>query len=441
MEQANRWSNPLGRTKGVFYGWWMVGFGALVMALSNVPLFQGTTVWNPVLKGHFGWSSAQVTWGFALTRVEGSLTGPLTGYLIDKLGSRRMVFVGLLVQGIGLVLFSRIHSLWEFYLAYLIMSVGSGLGAFLPIMTTLNHWFYRRRATAVALAMEGMVIGGITLVPVLAWAIDPDEPDRFGWRTTASAIGVLTMLVAWPLSRLIRNRPEDYGQHPDGRRPAILTGGNPGVQGPEEVEPSYTWQEALKTRTFWFMNIGHACVSMVVHTVAVHLGILLDDRGFSLQTIGWIVSAYLAVGAVSTLVGGYVGDRLSMRVGIFVFAAMQTLGIFVLILFHGEPAAFLFAVLFGIGFGGRVPLTIAIRSAYFGRKAFASITGLSQIPVNVMLLAAPVYAAYLFDITGKYDIPFLTIAVVSLLGATLYLMLGEPIRLASQSPQRAKDTE
>ena len=256
--------------------------------------------------------------------------------------------MGLLVQGIGLVLFSRIHSLWEFYLAYLIMSVGSGLGAFLPIMTTLNHWFYRRRATAVALAMEGMVIGGITLVPVLAWAIDPDEPDRFGWRTTASAIGVLTMLVAWPLSRLIRNRPEDYGQHPDGRRPAILTGGNPGVQGPEEVEPSYTWQEALKTRTFWFMNIGHACVSMVVHTVAVHLGILLDDRGFSLQTIGWIVSAYLAVGAVSTLVGGYVGDRLSMRVGIFVFAAMQTLGIFVLILFHGEPAAFLFAVLFGI---------------------------------------------------------------------------------------------
>ena len=112
MEQANKWINPIGRIKGVFYGWWMVGFGALVVALSNVPLFQGITVWNPVLKGHFAWSSAQVTWGFALTRAEGSLTGPMSGYLIDRFGSRRMVFVGLLIQGMGFVLFSRIQGLW-----------------------------------------------------------------------------------------------------------------------------------------------------------------------------------------------------------------------------------------------------------------------------------------------------------------------------------------
>ena len=242
------------------------------------------------------------------------------------------------------------------------------------------------------------------------------------------------MVLAWPLSRLVRERPEDYGQHPDGRPPALAATSSPEAQGPEAAEPSYTWQEALRTRTFWFMNIGHACVAMVVHTIAVHLGILLDQRGFSLQTIGWIVSTYLAVGAISTLVGGYMGDRLPMRLGIFVFAAMQSLGILVLIFFHSEPAAFLFAVLFGIGFGGRIPLTIAIRGAYFGRKAFASITGLSQIPVNVALLAAPVYAAYLFDITGKYDIPFLSIAIVSLLGASLYLFLGEPRPLSSEPP-------
>ena len=180
---------------------------------------------------------------------------------------------------------------------------------------------------------------------------------------------------------------------------------------------------------------------MVAHTITIHLGILLDDRGFSLQTVGWIVSTFLAAGALATLAGGYVGDRLSMRRGVFVFAALQALSILVLISFRSEPAAFLFAVLFGIGYGGRIPLTIAIPGAYFGRNAFAAITGLSHIPVNVTLLGAPLFAAYLFDITGKYDVPFLTIAIVSLLGASLYLLMGEPRPGSPQLPQRHTDAE
>ena len=72
--------------------------------------------------------------------------GPVAGYLIDKLGPRRMVLIGFLIQGAGFLLFSQMHSLWQFYLAFIVMSMGGGFGTWLPVMTVLNNWFRRRRA-------------------------------------------------------------------------------------------------------------------------------------------------------------------------------------------------------------------------------------------------------------------------------------------------------
>ena len=124
--------------------------------------------------------------------------------------------------------------------------------------------------------------------------------------------------------------------------------------------------------------MGHACSSIVIVTITVHLGPMLDDRGFSLQTVGWVVGAYTGVAAIFTLIGGYVGDRLPIRLALFGFSAVQSGAVLVLMLADSQPMVYLFAVLMGIGFGGRNPLTTAIRGVYFGRKAFASITGISN---------------------------------------------------------------
>ena len=88
--------------------------------------------------------------------------------------------------------------------------------------------------------------------------------------------------------------------------------------------------------------------------------------------------------------------------------------------------AFFFAVLLGTGFGARLPLTTAVRGVYFGRRAFAAITGISMLPMNVFLIAAPLFAGYMFDYTGSYATPFVTVAVVSFLGSVLFLFLGKP---------------
>ena len=124
-----------------------------------------------------------------------------------------------------------------------------------------------------------------------------------------------------------------------------------------------------------------------------------------------------------------------IRLAIFGFSSVQTLALAVLLLWDSLYMAYLFAVLMGVGFGGRTPLTTAIRGVYFGRKAFASITGISMIPMNILLLAAPLYAGIAFDRTGSYFLPFATIAIVNLVGSGMFLLLGSPA--AAESRQAA----
>jgi MFS family permease len=426
-----------GFSRRFFYGWTLVGVSAFIMVIGTVPLFQGMTAWFVVLEREFSWSRTQLSIAFSLSRVEGSIMGPISGYLIEKLGSRRMVLIGLVVAGGGFVIMSRMTDIWHFYVAFVVMSMGVGLGTWMPMMTVLNNWFARNRSTAMALSMEGFLVGGMVLVPLLAFAIDPDAVGRPGWRNTALAIGLFLVVVAFPVSRLVRNAPEPYGQYPDGEATARPRRAAAATSGGDDDEPDFTWQEAVRTRSFWLITMGHACSSIVIVTITVHLGPMLDDRGFSLQTVGWVVGAYTGVAAIFTLLGGYVGDRLPMRFALFGFSAVQSGAVLVLLLADTAPMVFLFAALMGVGFGGRNPLTTAIRGVYFGRKAFASITGMSMIPMNVMLLAAPLFAGIMFDATQSYAVPMVVVAIVSLAGSTLFLFLGSPEAAADTRRRRA----
>ena len=396
------------------------------MVIGTVPLFQGMTAWFVVLEQTFGWSRGQLSLAFSLTRVEGSIMGPVSGFLIDKLGPRRMVLFGMLILGVGFLLFSQVQGLWQFYLAFIVMSSGAGLGTWMPMMTVLNSWFRRRRSTAMAIAMEGFSLGGVLLVPLLAWSIDPGIAGRPGWRATALAIGVFVMVVAWPISHLVRNRPEEFGSAPDGDPPRLVQTRGLQSQSTDPDQGSYTWQQAIKTRAFWLITWGHACSSIIIVTIMVHLGPMLTDRGFSLQTVGWVVSVQTAVGAVSTVAGGYIGDRMPIRIALFAFSSLQSVAVFVLLAADTVAMVMVFAVLMGIGFGGRNPMTTSIRGVYFGRRAFASITGVSMVPMNILLLAAPLFAGIMFDLRGSYVLPLAVNAVVSFFGSGLFLFLGRP---------------
>ena len=418
--------NPYRRVSTMFYGWWLVVVAAIVMSLGIVPVFQGMSVWFVALERHFGWKRAELAFAFSLTRAEGSITGPVGGFLIDKMGPRRMVLFGTLGLGLGFLLFSFVQNLWQFYLTFILISFGMGLGTWMPMMTTINNWFLKHRAMAMALATEGQLLGGIILIPLLSWLVDPDA-DRVGWRVTGAGLGILILITAFPLSRLIRNRPEEYGQLPDGRPPTRLPDLRQGPAQSANRSPEYTLQQALRSRTFWLIASGHAFTAIVIITISVHLGPMLNiDRGISLQTVGWVVATYLSVAAIFTLIGGYVGDRMPIRYALFGFSMIQSTSVVVLLFVNDTPTALLFGVLLGIGFGGRVPLTNAVRGVYFGRGAFGKITGFSQIPMNILAFTVPLFAGIMSDTQGSYTIPLILVAGLSIIGSMCFLVVGEP---------------
>ena len=154
------------------------------------------------------------------------------------------------------------------------------------MMTVMNHWFIVKKTRAMAVVLEGFAVGGIGIPILLAWCIggsDPNISERFGWSTTAFGVGLTIIVLAFPLAWLIRNRPEDVGLQPDGytsdESPKEFRSKIPLASDGELL--GYSWQQAIRTRPFWLISFGQACSSIVIVSIMVQLGLLLDDRGYS----------------------------------------------------------------------------------------------------------------------------------------------------------------
>ena len=433
------------RRPDIFYGWWLSGLAGMVMVISAVPVFHGMAVWSVALRDHFGWSATQLGAALSLTRAEGALMGPIEGYLADKLGTRRMVLIGLLVLVGAFVLFSRVDSLWVFYLAFIFMSLGQGLGGWVPLMTMLNHWFSRRRGTAMGISMSVMTGGALLVVPAIAWAVevDPDTQSAvLGWRTTALVIAGVILVGAIVLPLLIRTRPQDMGLLPDGDT-AEQAAPERRTPTPQErwtaslpPEPELTVRQALRTQAFWCIAFGHGFASMIILAIMSQLGLMMTEIGYSLQTVAWIVSLYNFVALPFQFAGGYIGDRIPTNVALFLFTALQGIAVVLITINTSIYMFYVFAILFGIGFGGRTPLTTAIRGEYFGRASFGSILGVSTVPMNILLLISAPMAGFMRDQLGDYQWAFLTLAILNGIGAVLFLIARKP-RLPSASPTPA----
>ena len=438
------------RPPRIFYGWWLSGLAGMVMVISAVPVFHGMAVWSVALRDHYGWSATQLGVALSLTRAEGAMFGPLEGWTADRFGTRIMTGVGLLVLFGAFMLFSQmrdisvsgyffVDTLLVFYLAFMLMSLGQGLGGWVPLMTMLNHWFSRYRGTAMGVSMAGMTAGALLVIPALAWAIDP-ETQRIGWRNTAMIIGfvILGGAVLFPL--VIRNRPQDMGLLPDGetaqeeaQRREAIAGDEASSQPPE---PELTVAQALRTQAFWCIAFGHGFASMIILAIMSQLGLMMTELGYSLQTVAWIVALYNFVSLPFQFGGGYLGDRIPTNVALFIFTSIQGVAVVLITINTSLWMFYVFAILFGIGFGGRTPLTTAIRGEYFGRASFGKILGVSTVPMNILLLISAPLAGFMRDQLGDYQWAFLTLAILNGVGAFLFLIARRP-RLPSAQPAPA----
>ena len=448
--------------QNVFYGWWLVPISGTVHMLTSVPLFHAMGLWFVALESAFGWNRTQLSLAFSFTRVEGGILGPIEGYLVDRMGVRRMVLIGLSILGCGFLLFSQVRDTKDipilrdlpfhllpdfmqvvepalmFYFVFMIMALGQGLSGWLTMNTMLNNWFNRHKAKAMGYSSSIGRLGALVLIPAIAWAVDP-EHDNLGWSMTALLLGIVTLVLVLPIVKVIRDRPEDFGLLPDGDKPgsaqSAARAGRPAARRALPSQQDFTLREAMRTPTFWLIAFGQGFTSMVLIAMMAHLAPMLWDQGVSVPMAGWVVSTYTAMSMLFQIVGGYVGDLISKRVAYFCFTSIQAGAVAILVFapniaeLAGLPSlavVFAFAILFGIGFGGRNPLSTSIRGEYFGRSSFGKIMGMSQVPMNMMLLIAPIYPAVLYNMQGSYNTAFLSLAALNFVGGAMFLMAKPP---------------
>jgi sugar phosphate permease len=403
----------------VFYGWFMVASGFGIQLLVSALINQGYGAYVVVLQKEMGWSKTALSAGYALSRLENGILGPIDGWLSDRFGPRNMVRFGMVTFAVGLMLLSLTNTLAAFYGALVVVTIGASLGSFLPLNVAIVHWFRRRRASAMAVMSMGFAVGGF-IVPVIAFSL-----EHVGWRETAFASGVVVLLVGLPLSQVIRNRPELYGEVPDGiREAARVDQSRPPI---DESGVDFTARQALRTPAFWLVSLGHASALLVVSAVVVHLLAHLNENlGYSLGTAGLVFALMTAMQLVGMISGGFLGDRFSKRLICAVCMAMHGGGLLLLAYAANIVMVIGFASLHGMAWGLRGPLMSAIRADYFGRGSFGVILGFSTLITMFGNILGPVVAGVLADRTGNYELGFAVLACLAGAGSVFFFLAKKP---------------
>jgi len=412
----------------LFYGWWIVAATNIICMFGYGTWLYSFGVFFKPMSEEFGWTRAMTSGAYALRSVEGGVASPVVGWAVDKYGARLLVIIGAVVAGGAFCLMPLIESLMGFYLVYgILLSAGMSAMLYLPAWTVIAKWFRRRLSLALAILSVGAGFGGIICAPLAALMI-----SRYGWRSAFVAMGIFIWVLVIPLAFVIKERPEDMGLAPDGDPPLpadIQVSHTAAAAASNHDHGDYTLKEALTSSAFWFLSLAFFFQGLAHATVTVHTVPALTDAGIAPERAAISIGLLTLVSILGRLSFGYLGDIFNKRYLFMVSYSMMGCGMLVLMNAKTMGMVWLFLFLFGVGFGGNIPLMPAIRADYFGRKALGKIQGFMN---PVMMLAGatgPILAGHLFDTTGSYRQAFLLIGLLTFLAAVV-IFFARPVRRA-----------
>lgn len=410
----------------IFHGWRVVGAGALLQVLQGGLMQQSFGAYVAVLASERGWSKTALSGGAALMSLETALIGPLIGWLVDRFGERRIIRAGVIFFALGLMSLGTVETVSGFYGAIVTCAIGMSLCGYFPINVAVIHWFERYRARALSAVGLGVALGG-AMVPVVAVFM-----QAFGWRATAFASGVLVLVAGLPLSSVFKGRPQELGEHVDGIAPsqraqADTSEGRPSQPLPA-AHPGFTIAEAMRTRAFWLLSIGHGAALLVVTAVNVHaITHMKEGLGYTVNQASLVIMLMTFAQIGGVLLGVWIGDRFTKRKVAAIAMLGHFFGLVLLAYATGVEMLVGFAVFHGAAWGVRGPFMQAIRADYFGRRAIGMILGVSTVIVAFGQIGGPLVAGVLADMTGDYRLGFTLLSLVSLGGAWLFLAATPPV--------------
>jgi sugar phosphate permease len=432
-----------------FFGWKLLIALSTIVSVNLGVAYVGASVINAPMAKDLGLSRGTLGLGSTVFVLCVGLGAPLVARVINSMGARRSLFIGSLLVATGAFLLAVwVSEGWQYVLTYgVLLGLGTAFGALIPAQTCASTWFERRRALALALVLTGSGLGGLLFAPLLTRVIVLADGN---WRAAWYVVIVAALIVALISLLVVRNRPSDLGQQPDGGAVQLAPGGGSHTTGTASsvyrTRERWTVRAAMRTPAFWL--IGVAAVGECVPSVAAiaHAVPHLRDLGHTAEA----AAAALGLFAICTIAGklsvGFLCDRVEPR---YVWsAAIVLMGLAVVVATRAQTAGamYLFTGMLGFGSGAALTCWHATVANYFGPTAFASILGALMPFTNAVSAAAPFLVGLAYDSQSSYTAAFYAVSVVSIVSAVL-LLAAAPPRLSpmpaaaprATSPERSAD--
>ena len=417
----SRQDTPAPSQPEAFYGWWIVFAGTLILSVSSGIGFYGHGVLLDPLRTLHGWPKATISSAITLYFLTSGTMGMIIGRQVDRYGPKGVLIIGSVVIGMGFVLLSRIHTVWQLYVVYFMMAIGFSCTSLVPVNTLITNWFIRKRGFAMSLTNTGLSAGGIVLVPLSSYMI-----SRWGLEVALPVLGAIYGVVVIPCAIFfIRQRPADLNQFPDGEPPLASVAGGSGSSLDYAAQMQiWTRSQAIHTVAFWSIVIAFLL------TLAGQIAFLVHQVSFLSPYLGVAGAATaVSVTAAASIVGrlflGTFVDRCDKRYVIMVCFLVQGVAMMTLAHYNHVIILYLGTFAFGLTMGSIIMMQSLIIGECFGLLSFATVSGLAGLFTMTGAAFGPTIAGLIYDAAGSYRIAFTIFAAMSIV-AILVIFFARP---------------
>jgi MFS family permease len=400
---------------------WVVLGGAFGAFTLSAALMHSYPVYLVAFIADFGWSRAETSIAYSVSQFIAGVSSPLVGYLVDRLGSRRLLLIGGGLLVAGLVGSAFVTALWQIILLYgIVMTFGAnclGLVVFVPM---LSRHFVRRRGFAISIVQSANGIARGLSAPLVQLLI-----SLIGWRETYLAQAGLMGALIFPLARLFRRADAPAPpQSQDGRVPSETPAADA-----EPLGRGWTLGEAVRTPHFWllfsvylFTGLGSFFVSLHQLAFAVDIGF---DKLYAAEVLG--MGAFLAVPGI--IVTGALSDTIGREWSAILAYGFSIIGVvFALMITSPDQHLLLWlhACFFGLTWGARGPAITAKTADLFPGRQLGTILGVITIGTGLGSAAGSWGAGLVYDLSGSYRVAFIASIVSYAAGVIAFWALRRP---------------
>jgi MFS family permease len=425
---------PLPARLPFFFGWVIIAVAFVTVALGVTARTAFSLMFPPIIS-EFGWDRGLAAGAFSFGFLVSAFTSPLVGRLMDRLGPRFVIEMGVLITAAGLLSATLIQTPWHLYLTLgVLVGGGANCMTFSVQSQYLPNWFVRRRALAIGVAFSGVGVGAILILPWLQ-AIILGE----GWRQACWTLGIITLVVLVPINLIVAKRPQDFGLLPDGARLAA-DGGAASRPGSNIVDPQWaaiewTASRAIRTAPFWWLVLSYFCGGFIWYAVQVHQTKYLVEIGFSPMQAAWALGLVAMVAIPGQILLGALSDRVGREVVWTISCSGFGICYAALLVLENNPSQpLLYAMILSQGMLGYAITSMmgpVVAEIYEGPH-FGTIFGLVMVSLIGGGAVGPFVTGLLHDVTGDYRIAFaLSIVLSGLCALGVWLAAPRKVRLVA----------